>query len=138
MRFIHMALALASLFAVPAETQVSADITLTHNGTNAEFLALSRSFVKVHLQVINDRTGGKVNPDTTPGQPPRIPWTEADADGASAARITKGVAIIVQDFYEKTSHAYELGVATRQADLDIVTPVRDRPDQTSVDTDFDP
>ncbi len=133
-----VALVALAPFASPAFAATQ-DVTITHPGSAAEFLALGRSFCKQHLGVINARTPGKLNPDfpAVPGAPERIPYTVTDIDGASSGRIQKCVSIIIQDFFESTSHTFDIGEATRSADLTVITPVRDRPDQTVVDSDID-
>ena len=96
----------------------TATITLKHPGTGAQFLALSRSFCKKHLGIINLRTGGS--------------FTDAQVDGASAARIQKGVQVVMQDFYERSTTDHDAQSAGNAASF----AVQQRGQQTTIDSSF--
>lgn len=124
---LAVALAVVCLPASPVLGQLTQDVTITHLGNPAEFLALARSFVKQRLAVLNTRT------EVSRSLAGRPPYTITDVETASAARIREGVAIIVRDFFEVTAQAYDESAASREA----VTPVRERDAQTEVDGSFE-
>ncbi len=130
------------LLGSPSSAQSDSTITLTHKGTQAEHLAFARSVVKGSLDVINARVQGKPNPDFPNPDPEGpefdefLPWTEADVEIASAARIQRGVAIIIQVFYEQLGHEFNITLAGREAEIDTLAPARNRAEQTDIDSDF--
>ena len=105
-------------------------VTITHPGTAAALIKLGRSFTKLHLDAVNRRVG-RVDADGNPN-----PFTEADVDAANATRLRKAVSIIMQHFFEDSAHIYDLRAAATEADETSVLPVRERKDQTTIDTDF--
>ena len=146
MRKLITSILLGLALLVPSDAlAATASVTISHPGTRAQLTALARSFVKENLLVVNDHVGrtrvvvvgqDEEGNDVTQVKP--FPFTEADIDAASAARINRAVAIILQDFFEAGSYRYDLAKAGRDADLSIVTPVRDRGRQTTIDNNIDP
>ena len=145
MRRLAFLLALALLFPSAALAQTeSVTLTIESPGTAAEMTELSRSFIKLRIDVLNERTYetdptmGIVNPDYmfVSGAPQYLPWTIVDVDEANSTRVSDALNIVLQEEFEVGALLYDLQFAEETGDTTLIDPVLDRGQQTDIDDDW--